>query len=84
MNNNEWITDRQETASFDVSRNDLCWSYYDSKDGSIRWWGYNDGFWWLNVAPSNQFRKQTGKITGLVYTLDPHSHSITISYEATP
>ena len=39
--------------------NDLFWTAYHS-DGDhferLSWSGYNDGFWWQNVEPTDQFK----------------------------
>lgn len=39
--------------------NDLFWTAYH-REGShferLSWSGYNDGFWWHNVEPTDQFK----------------------------
>lgn len=44
-------------ARFQQLRNDLFWSIFDlDENKSIRWTGYNDAYWWNNVATSDQFQ----------------------------
>lgn len=54
--------------------NDLFWRYgfFDILTGeysTIRWQGYNDGFWWNNVAPTDQARNRKG-VNGRNYRID--------------
>lgn len=56
------------------SRNDLYWVIYflDMVTGEfikLRWIGYNDGFWWNNVAPTEQARVIKGT-NGKSYRID--------------
>lgn len=67
----------ENKARFSVYGRDLYWSFFDKDDGFIRWNGYDDGFWWNNVASGNQFRRRTGD-SGRVYVLDPDSDRVII------
>lgn len=67
-----------QTASFSQSRNDMYWTLYARPDGTIRWTGYDDSFWWDNVSKGDQFRKKVGPVSGRVYTLDPATNEVTV------
>jgi len=58
---------------FDKISNDLFWDIFDSDEGkTIRWSGYNDNFWWQNIATSDQFQIR-GK-----YRLNPFNNTVSI------
>ena len=53
-------------AEFNIYRNDMFWKccIYDAETGlfyHIRWQGYNDSFWWDNVAEKNRITECNGK-----------------------
>lgn len=64
------------SAEFTQSRNDLHWELFDGEDGFIRWTGYNDNNWWVNVAPKT--RERIGPVTGKKYTIDYHSGRVVL------
>lgn len=66
-----------QKAKFNQLRNDLYWSIYDQEDGTIRWIGYDDRYWWDNVSTSDHFRNKTGK-SGRIYRLDPETGTVGI------
>ena len=68
-------------AKFNQSRNDMHWSHWDSEDGFIRWTGYDDDFWWQNVAGTDHFRNRVGKKSGRTYRLDPENCEIQVLAE---
>ena len=53
--------------------NDLFWEYnffdLSRKFVQLRWTGYNDAFWWNNVAPTEQARMVNGS-NGKRYRID--------------
>lgn len=60
-------------ARFQRLRNDLFWEVFDrEQDKFIRWMGYDDSYWWNNVANSEQFQVR-GK-----YRLDPFTNEVRI------
>lgn len=60
-------------ARFQKLYNDLFWEVFDSKQQKfIKWQGYNDSYWWDNVAISDQFQ-----IRG-EYRLDPFTNTVSI------
>lgn len=60
-------------ARFQQLRNDLFWEVWDSEQQkSIKWMGYDDSFWWNNVATSEQFQIR-GK-----YQLNPFTNEVRI------
>jgi hypothetical protein len=60
-------------ARFQRLRNDLFWEIFDrEQDKFIKWMGYDDSFWWNNVANSEQFQVR-GK-----YRLDPFTNEVHI------
>lgn len=66
------------TAKFSQSRNDLSWSHWDGADGFIRWPGYDDSFWWTEVATDTGKMTQIGPVSGRIYILDPQTDTVTI------
>lgn len=59
-------------ARFEKLYNDLFWSIYDlDSDKIITWRGYNDSFWWNNVARTESFQVR-GK-----YRLNPFTNEVT-------
>lgn len=61
-------------AEYGSSRNDMYWElhFLDMVSGEfvkLTWTGYNDGFWWNNVAPTEQARARKGK-NGKQYRID--------------
>lgn len=55
---------------------DLFWSLM-TKDGEIRWKGYNDVHWWRNVAMDDGFRLVKTH-DGTRYTLHPGTNEVLI------
>lgn len=66
-----------EKARFSQSRNDMYWSIYAGDAGFVRWTGYDDDYWWKNIAPSKNWQKRTAK-DGRVFTLNPVTCDVTI------
>lgn len=64
-------------AKFSQSRNDLHWSIYISGEGFIRWAGYDDDFWWDNIATDKDQMTRIGK-DGTRYLLDPHANTVSV------
>ena len=48
------------------------------EDKFIRWSGYDDGFWWNNVAATEHFTDRKGEATGKTYRLDPATNLVTV------
>ena len=66
-------------ARFQQLRNDLFWEVFDSEQGkSIKWMGYDDSYWWNNVAKSEQFQVR-GK-----YRLDPFTNEVRLLTQRVP
>lgn len=65
-------------AKFSQSNNDLHWSLYAGDDGTIRWTGYDDRYWWENVSPTDLARKRVGKVTGRTFVLNHETKHVTI------
>ena len=60
-------------ARFQQLRNDLFWEVFDrEQDKFIKWMGYDDSYWWNNVANSEQFQVR-GK-----YRLDPFTNEVRV------
>ena len=60
-------------ARFQKLYNDLFWEIFDrEQDEFIKWQGYNDSFWWNNVANSEQFQ-----VRG-IYRLDPFTNTVSL------
>ena len=60
-------------AKFTQIRNDLFWEIFDrDTDKFIHWSGYDDYYWWANVAISEQWQTR-GK-----YRLNPKTNEITV------
>lgn len=66
------------TAKFSQSRNDLSWSHWDNDDYWIRWSGYDDSFWWAEIATDSERMTQIGPVSGRIYILDPQTDTVTI------
>lgn len=65
-------------AKPDQLRNDLFWEFLTPDDLEIiRWSGYNDNNWWINVTkkPGQLQRKDK---RGRVWTLDPQTDTVTL------
>lgn len=71
-------------AKFGQSRNDMYWSLYAGEDKFIRWGGYDDAYWWQNVAPTDAWRTRVGDATKRTYILDPDTSTVLIVEPATP
>ena len=71
-------------ARFGQSRNDMHWEVFDLEDGFVRWSGYDDSHWWDRVSNTPAFRDRTGKVTGRLYTLDPHTHNVMVAKARSP
>lgn len=69
----------QIQANFSQSRNDMYWSIYDLGEGRITWTGYDDGYWWGNVAKNEKWRTRVGAKTGRTYTLDPLTNMVSVT-----
>jgi len=60
-------------ARFQQLRNDLFWEIFDNEQNKlIRWTGYDDYYWWNNVAKSKEFQVR-GK-----YQLNPVTNEVSI------
>lgn len=60
-------------ARFQQLRNDLFWEIFDRAENKfIKWSGYNDNFWWSEVARSDNFQLR-GE-----YRLNPFTNEVTI------
>jgi hypothetical protein len=64
-------------ARFEQLSNDLYWRVYDGQC-FIRWTGYDDVYWWNNVATQDSWRRRTGS-DGRVYTLDPNTDTVCVA-----
>lgn len=67
-------------AEYHISRNDMFWERYfhDMVTGEfvkLRWTGYNDSFWWDNVAPTEQARVRKGS-NGKSYRIDFNTNDV--------
>lgn len=59
--------------------NDLFWDkWVIDEDELLRWSGYDDHYWWQNVATTDQFQIRTGKKTGKKYRLNPLSNEVRV------
>ena len=65
-------------ADFSQSRNDMHWKVFDADDKFVRWTGYDDDFWWSNIAKDPSRFTRVGSVTGKTYYLDPHSGEVTV------
>jgi hypothetical protein len=58
--------------------NDLFWTAYHHKGSDhfekITWTGYNDSYWWSNVADTEQFTVRQCTC-GDSFKLDPYNHT---------
>lgn len=61
-------------SKFQQLRNDLFWYFYDWDDEGKKysWQGYNDAYWWKNVATSDQWQIR-GK-----YRLNPFTNELSL------
>lgn len=50
----------------------LTWTYYDVVDGTITWTGWDEDFWWNNIAHTQSFHTQLGS-SGRRYRLNPRT-----------
>lgn len=66
-------------ATFSQSRHDMYWRLYAGTDGTLRWIGYDDEFWWEKVATLPQFYRQKGSVTGRIFDLNPNTGVVSIS-----
>ena len=66
----------REVAELNRYGNDLIWSYFSREAmRTIRWNGYNDTYWWANVADSEQF-SVIRLSAELAYRLNPHDCTV--------
>jgi hypothetical protein len=56
----------------------MYWTFFDIEDGTIRWTGYDDSYWWSNVSKSESFKVKKGQKTGRIYTLNAETNTVTI------
>ncbi|WP_297456024.1 hypothetical protein [Persephonella sp.] len=49
-------------------RNDLCWEIFCCEP--IRWYGYNDSYWWNKVSKRQEVKRQKCSKCGKVYEID--------------
>ena len=64
------------TATQNQLSNDLYWAFYRSGHSTLRWSGYNDAYWWNNVAKSDGFQiRQNG---GHTFKLNPATNEVFI------
>ena len=64
-------------ASFNSLGRDLCWNIYISEfefKKTLRWIGYDDGYWWSNVSKTDQFQIQNH--AGRRYKLNPETNEV--------
>jgi len=66
-------------ATFNCHSRDLYWSRFIDGE-TCRWSGYDDGYWWTNVAKSEQFQIRTHKDRR--YRLDPDTDEIFLQSNA--
>ncbi len=59
-------------ARFQQLSNDLFWEVFDGEK-FIKWQGYNDAYWWDNVAKSDTFQVRGN------FRLDPETDIVTIT-----
>lgn len=61
------------SAELTASNNDLIWKYSFYTDDlvwvKLFWWGYNDSYWWNEVAPTEDARTIKGE-DGRKYSID--------------
>lgn len=62
-------------AIFSQSRSDMYWKIHTLEDGYVRWVGYDDSYWWDNVAPTEHFRVSQGK-SGAKFRLNPETNDV--------
>jgi hypothetical protein len=68
----------EKKVRFQQLRNDLFWEVWDDEtQKTVRWSGYDDGYWWQNVATSEEWQTR-GK-----YRLNPTTNIVTITIEKT-
>ena len=74
------IIDKLERAdsTFSQSRNDMYWKHWDSKDGYVRWIGYDDAYWWTNISVKPEWQTRTME-SGTIYTLNPVTGTVFIA-----
>jgi hypothetical protein len=63
-------------AEFTHMCNDLFWSFYTPEFEKLTWTGYDDSFWWTNIAPDENWRIQKDK-NGNLYRLDIETNLVT-------
>ena len=67
-------------AEYHISRNDMFWEIHfldivTSEFVKLTWMGYNDNFWWENVAPTEQARVRKG-VNGKSYRIDFNTNEV--------
>lgn len=65
-------------SNFTQLRNDLYWSVYAGEDSNIRWSGYDDLYWWDNVAQTDAARKRIGAVTRRTFVLNHESGYVAV------
>lgn len=66
------------TAVFSSIGRDMYWTHRDNQDGSIRWTGYDDGYWWSKVAIDTKQMTKVGATSGRRYVLDPITDTVKV------
>ena len=66
-------------ARFSAFLNDLYWEYCGYTDEyvwlDLKWFGYNDAYWWDKVAPTDMARTIEGQ-DGHMYRIDFHTNDV--------
>ena len=68
-------------AKFSQSRNDMYWKVFDSKDGFVRWSGYDDAYWWRNISIKPEWQARIME-SGRTYTLNPQTGDVFVTEAA--
>jgi hypothetical protein len=58
----------RKKAVFSQSRNDLLWEFFCCE--TIRWYGYNDPYWWCELSGRQEVKTGRCGKCGKVYELD--------------
>ena len=71
-----------KAATFSSIGKNMYWLADFPQDGTIRWVGYDDKYWWNNISEKDEFRIRTGPATGNTYKLNPQNNIVTITEKA--
>ena len=64
-------------AEFDKLSRDLFWSIYTPDGELIRWSGYDDNYWWYNVAHTEKFTDRKDN-KGNIWRLDANTDEVSL------